>query len=160
MTTTPNTFSDDPHPDVVEQIIFEAIEHTRLRTANGANPVKLIDEIRQELWDLGSRDMSDRERARRSCALLGVVLAEGLGTEVDDPEVEAYIHDRLDDFHATVACTMSLVLELGREALAASMRRMLAAAASTSTDDFADGEYFGDLFLATANAVVLSVPID
>ncbi len=160
MAATRNAFNDDPHPDAVEQIIFDAIEHTHLRTASGADPMKLGEEIRQELSDLGSRDMLDRDRAHRSCALLGVVLAEGLCTGVDHPEAEAYIYERLDDFHATVACTMSLVPELGRETLAASMRKMLHAAASTSTNDFADGEYFGDLFLAAANAVVLSITVE
>ncbi len=61
-----------------------------------------------------------------------------------------------DDLIATVSATVSLLPELGRETVAAAMRRMLTEAAAAMRANPCDGVYASELFLATANAVALA----
>lgn len=157
MHTTNPPFNGSLHPSDVSSDIFEAVDRTRLRLGGGLDPMKLLAEIQTEVTHLASsRDTPDAGFAKRACSLLGVALAEGVGAADDNTEAEVYYEDLLDDFHATVASTVSLLSELGSETLTTSMRRLLAQAAAASLDPLYADDYVSDLFLASAYAVGLA----
>jgi hypothetical protein len=142
----------------VVETFSDAVERTRLRLREGLHPSDLLGEIRAELKRLASgAGMPDAAFALRACALLGTAVGDNVGTTDDHAEVDDYIDEHVEDLIGTVVPLVSLVPELGRENMAASMRRLLTDASAVSEEDLADGEYFGDLFLATADAIALVV---
>jgi hypothetical protein len=156
-TTNPSTNTNLDPGEVVETF-GDAVERTRLRLREGLHPSDLLGEIRAELKRLASgAGMPDAAFALRACALLGTAVGDDIGTTDDDSEVDDYIDEHVEDLLGTVSSLVSLLNEFGRDNVAASMRRLFTGVADLSVEDLADGDYFGDLFLATADAIALVV---
>ena len=143
-------------PRDVADTFVEGIDRTRARLRHGLDRAELLKEIRTELKELASPTATlDTAFGLRACALLSAAVAESIGTRANDPELDRYIEECAEDLDATVSSLISLLPEIGRAKVVASMRRLFLAASAASAQDLADGEYFGDLFLATADAMAL-----
>lgn len=157
MATTQTTRNGNLNPKDVTNAFLEAVDDTHRRLDEGLDATELHAELGAELTRLASHpDAPDRTFALRACALLGVALADGVGTGLDASDVDRYYDDMFDDLIATVSATVSLLPELGRGTVAAAMRRMLTQAAAAMREDPWDRDYASELFLATANAVALA----
>lgn len=97
-----------------------------------------------------------RSLAQRACEALGYTLActfaSGAGT--DEAEDDAYLNEVIDDLDATIE--MCLAGKPTVAEMTVGVRRLVHDAATCTAEGIAEGEQFGDLFIAAAEAAAIA----